>query len=617
MSEQQKQPENEKTPKKPAFILFCHIPPRKEDLNSTSAEESLIAKRIDALYAEHLETILTDPEGHLVLWFDAFESEVLGNLSPADFRQVGSQELRKKRKKKLEGKHYTVTIAGKDHKKRGAWLKDLASHVSSFPKATLLTAFDLVDLLGEMSNVHELGAFLLGDRETVKYDSPKIIDAVLRLRLLGSGVPVFRLDEDVLLPPDDKNACYKLLKKAVAAQIKNVKDHGDGRNIWSTMLSVGYEDKDDEKDLNCWARFSATRPQPALSLEKGAEAVQRATEDESLWELAANTSFVPDLQQQFFEPEQMVRWGAPPTAVISGGLLYLSDAVILDVPPFSNFNLGVMYIDDHLRYALHRELTAFAKVTTMGKNGPLHVRDDDNPVVKYRTGWNAFHKYTLGTYLPQLLYGAIMDAWITAPKVRLKNGTKEVETWPLKLRRIDVKASGETTWDTLREASWRGETRGILADEINKARGGRGIHDEARLRKNLRSVAMDRITVLRDVWGDKKMRGSFAYHWIHGTVRSGACEAFGKVAGATEEEQRTLMSAWAEGMEPGSRAWGVKWTKDNKPDLRIASQLAEDIEVLITDAVNYLRWVRLWPSVVQAIRAVPRGEFGGDPEAWW
>src|SRR5207253_1420952 len=107
--------------------------------------------------------------------------------------------------------------------------------------------------------------------------------------------------------------------------------------------------------------------------------------------------------------------GAHPLyAVISGALLCLSEGAILDLPPFSNFRNNVMWIDDHLKYSLHRAMYHFTSGETLNSEpGLSDARLDDVRVTKARPGISALPAYVLGTYLPTLLWGAIMDAWIT------------------------------------------------------------------------------------------------------------------------------------------------------------------------------------------------------------
>ena len=69
------------------------------------------------------------------------------------------------------------------------------------PRLRFFTALDLYQVFGRITNsdiADRLKTSMVGDTKGIRYDSPKIIEAIVRLRLLGSGVPVFRVDYDVL-----------------------------------------------------------------------------------------------------------------------------------------------------------------------------------------------------------------------------------------------------------------------------------------------------------------------------------------------------------------------------------------------------------------------------------
>jgi hypothetical protein len=70
------------------------------------------------------------------------------------------------------------------------------------PRLRFFTSLDLYKVFGRVKHsdiADRLRSWMVGDTQAMTYDTPKIIEAIVRLRLLGTGVPVFRVDHDVLL----------------------------------------------------------------------------------------------------------------------------------------------------------------------------------------------------------------------------------------------------------------------------------------------------------------------------------------------------------------------------------------------------------------------------------
>jgi len=99
--------------------------------------------------------------------------------------------------------------------------------------------------------------------------------------------------------------------------------------------------------------------------------------------------------------------------VISGAGLCLSDGAILDLPPFSNMRENVMWIDDHLKYALHHELRHFG--SKQGKRHRARVKSALFIQNRHENGLTLkdvrFHtKY----YMERLIRGCLVDSWLRA-----------------------------------------------------------------------------------------------------------------------------------------------------------------------------------------------------------
>lgn len=523
----------------------------------------------------------------LVLFYDAGLRQLLEKIRPILLSELDKAQAKKGIKDDLI-KSVTELKFGNLF---GMALRKLAEDKGLEDNLRILTALDLVDIFSEMSDVQDLRDYFLGEPGNMSYDSPKIIEAIVRLRLLGSGIPVFRLDQDVLFPSEDIPNAYKKLQDAIDTQLKELKEHHVESTIHSTILSADYEEpekaiKRGRPSLIAYSRGYATRVQPALLVKP--DLLKEIKSGSLKWDNYARRSFDKSIAEKFFDNKSLAEWGAPATGVISGALLYMSDGVVLNIPPFSNFSLNVVWIDDHLRYALHRELGDFAQFTASRPGGGyLHVRSD-KCVIKCRTGFENLASYTLCTYLPQLLWGAIFDAWICKEPI-------------LKFRRIE-QGLDLKKWEEKKEEDWKGNLRGFFAERIKQVQMGRIIRDVVKLRNDLRIDALERIKKVREIWGDLKAGDgteTFASCWARHEVPSRLLDIVDTHIDNTDysAEKKKADKEIARGLPD---------------DIILGSVLGNQLEQLITDAVGYLRWAQKWPQVVMVVRSIKRGTLESD-----
>ncbi|MBI1929481.1 hypothetical protein HYR99_35205 [Candidatus Poribacteria bacterium] len=442
------------------------------------------------------------------------------------------------------------------------------------PNVRVVTALDLVDVFGEMSAVEDLQKFLIG-RGEIRYDTPKFIESIVCLRMIGSRVPVLRLDRDVLIPPEGVPFDSAALMYAITQICEGVVEHHDNTQVLATILSANYKTPDNNsEDVMAWNRGYATRILPSLLVPTNPNDVTRYINPGGVsdWEPELRSHFRLKLTQHFYE--DIWQWGAPTTAVISGALLYMNDAVVLNVPPFSNFSQMVMWIDDHLRYVLHREMGDFCRQTQIGfkTNEPLHVQYSDVQVSKYRPA-EGFLLYTVQIYLPSLLWGSFFDYWLCPSPL-------------LKRRGRDVPAADIDRWRQERQDG----RPGILATAVREARAG-CLPDEGLLRERLKKAADERLKVLLSVWGNLRNNKShsFASAWVH--------DKFPKpVKDAMLNAKLKIAPKLPQSVE----------------DFR--DGLKDSFNELLDDTCRYVKWVFEWPHVVSVIRSVPPGEFRSDLE---
>nr|VFK38754.1 MAG: hypothetical protein BECKTC1821D_GA0114238_100560 [Candidatus Kentron sp. TC] len=257
----------------------------------------------------------------------------------------------------------------------------------------------------------------------------------------------------------------------------------------------------------------------------------------------------------------------------------LSDGAILDLPPFSNFQRNVMWIDDYLKYALHRELWHLSQKLVRNKNGGvLTERVPDTHVFKKRPKVENAGYYTLGGYLPTVLYGAIMNAWIQPDHAANLPQTQQNSFPPGVLTRA-LEDALKTGWLNERNAP--------------------------KLKDDLRRVAMERIAEVAEEWEKLKLKNgkgqSLAALWV-----TNPCASPIEDMDETIRKELKIEKEWI--------GWGL--FKDPKSKLNDAENLnpkaREALDILIDDAVNYIEWTPEWPRFIQSVRAVHQGDLRFD-----
>jgi hypothetical protein len=547
-----------------SFVLYCHI--LDEDTERLLAIKSQIKNLLET----------KGKEGLLILFIDTGLQELLSMIHPIQ-RELGRFEA-KQAKKELK----------KDFRKRSKNLRKGANRALSLEKklesnVRVLTALDLVDIFGEMYDVENLKGFILGVHSEIRYDTPKFIEAIVRLRMIGSRVPVLRLDRDVIIPPEKEQCDLESIRERALDLCKEVETHHDTTQVLATILSANYQAPAlNEKNIKVWHRGYATRIFPSLVIPEDQDANKyiklKNKKNEKYWLSQMEKHFNHDLTNDFIN--RLWEWGADPrTAVISGALLYMSDAVVLNVPPFSNFSQPVVWIDDHLRYVLHREMGDFCRQTKHAlkfPSQPLHVFYEDIKVPKHRPAEN-FMLYTAKTYLPSLLWGSFVDYWLC-------------ENNDLKLREDMVKGTHRDDW--LHERKYG--KPGVLAKAVREARAGYR-PDEGKLRQDLIEKAQKRLEEVITIWGqlfdEKNGQYTFVSAWVNDKYPQTLKDVLKKSA---EKSEHIIPSKLPDRID------------------KFEGSLETQFNLLLDDACRYVKWVFEWPHVMSVIRSVPPGEFRSD-----
>jgi hypothetical protein len=358
------------------YVLYSHYGyNEREDFSAYQRGdkvEALEGVRRLLSHCRSLGELLTTPghEGLLVLFFaTGYERflQALAKQKPENIEDLVSRDDLDSRPLR-----YVQEVAG--------YLRSKLKIEGLYHRVRILTCFELNVILGRVNAIFagKFHRYFIGEPAGIRYDAPKIVEAILRLRLLGNGIPVLRIDHDVLFTDEDTGQLPVF--KAIACSILAYQLRLEEPTVSTFLFSASYDFralKQREHSFDSWSRAFATRPYPALIAD--VEVINSIIgldpeEQTSEWNKYVRSHVDDDLARQFYglkpvmsesdiQPdgvEGLTSIGAHPLfSVISGALLCLSEGAILDLPPFSNMGLNVMWIDDHLKYSLHRAMNHF------------------------------------------------------------------------------------------------------------------------------------------------------------------------------------------------------------------------------------------------------------------
>jgi len=574
------------------YVLYTHYNNNEakdfEAWASGTPCEKLKGVRFLTEHLKGLRELLTSPayEGILVMFYAHGFSDCLDGIAAG------------KRRDELLNQNDRVRFAAEVSKSIVAILKNYGElHI----RVRVVTPIDLYDIFGRMnwSIAKDLRWWFIGKSQAIRYDTPKIVEAIVRLRLLGSGVPVFRLDYDVLFRGNENKDLPDLgLFKTVASCLRAYRLRMDEPSVATFLLSASYDTRalmppENSKSFEAWRGAFATRVFPALPIvpEEICKVEGGKGKKQYTWERYAENVFDCALARKFYglasndlateDVAGIGKIGAHPIAsVISGAMLCLSEGAILDLPPFSNFTLNVSWIDDHLKYCLHRELRHLTTIEL--KIEPLlsDAKLDFIMIQKKRAEITDLPSYVLGNYLPTVLWGTVMDAWITADPL-------------IKYRPEYLSTAEQNRWRKIRRY---GRAEGVLAAGLQTAleKGSFTIADRLALRETLIKVGLNRITEVRRQWAKltRPGKGTFASIWAKGSVATFFPQLPERCRGIARK--RLPLNSELTGM------------------VDLNHHLHDDFLTLVDDALEYIEWTLNWPRIMQVVRSVEQGTVKTD-----
>lgn len=468
----------------------------------------------------------------------------------------------------------------------------------------LVSAFRLLDLLKILADTGasgpDLETYLIGPGGRMRYDSSKVIEAVIRIANFSRHVPILRFDDDVIFPRIDdralRRAKMKRSRHGVMKLCRRFDELSANAEINYFVFSGSY------LSPRTTRHFATAPPQSGSATERevpigealngfatrvlqlaevpdvervdhvdpgaGAPAVADALRAVPWSELD------PDKARRFLA--DLWRIGANPfRQVISGAGLCLSDGAILDLPPFSNMQKNVMWIDDHLKFSLHHELGHFGLPKTVAA-----VAQSGTGIGRHSTAWFRQERHPDGItladvrwhtrqYLPRLLRGAVADAWLRE-EPRLKSSAADVS---------------DRTWLRIIKSA-----PGRYARHFNAAI--RGAPTDPHIRQRLEELARSRLQKAVELWSVKAYEGTF----LHLVTTGG-------------HDGRT--TRWRElGFFPTEIPDGLAAAVDS---LGGGSPLDPLVEELIDDFLGYADQVLFWKSFVQSTRFL----LNEQPDVFW
>jgi hypothetical protein len=466
-------------------------------------------------------------------------------------------------------------------------------------RCRIITAARLIDLAALLEaqagrtqsggGPNQIFKLLGGTTSSLKYDAPKVFEAIVRIANIGRHAPIFRFDDDVIF--------YGQRVQDATPNKRNTIAKGTRANI--LRLCERYIELCEDPRVHYFV-YSGSYEQPANPSEKG-QAPKQTTRRSSVLALCngfatrvVQLACVPkgEEPQPMKEPDPMkeakllfdkttlflqtlFKLGANPfRQVISGAGLCLCDSAILDLPPFANMRLNVMWIDDHLKYALHDELGHFGihrRLHHRARVSNCHfkqLRHDGRPTYKDV-------KWHLENYMLRLTLGCVADAWLRQV-ANVKRSNKD-------LKRKEYKELVKNV-------------PGIYAEEFFDVLPRLWQSEQAKLRfkEKLWGLAQERLRDLVKEWGDGDYRGTFLDLFVKGSDH----EEYGTF-------KEYFPAVFKDGMKVAVEAMPKRY-KDAKRKVSVRDEsslsLESAVKILVDDFVDYFELWRMWPRFVQSVR---------------
>jgi hypothetical protein len=456
-------------------------------------------------------------------------------------------------------------------------LREKAGH--PFP-VRIVTAAPLINLLRLLdANARQYSQFqrpyfqfFAGGANQLRYDGSKVVEGAIRIGNIGRQVPIFRFDDDVIFfggrtPGTNRAREIKRTRSGILRLCERYHQLSVDPEVHYFVYSGRYAEP---KELE---PASSRANEAAILNGFATRVVQLASLPEHTPVRKEETARVSSGKAACFL-QDLYHYGANPLGqVISGAGLCLSDSAILDLPPFSNMRLNVVWIDDHLKYALHHELGHLGvrrrtRHSARVQKARFSQLRREGPPTYENVRWH------LQVYMLRLILGCVADAWL-----RNHPGLKRT-----------LKELGRANYDALMmhvPGYYAREfldvlPRGWSTDGKRKLDFQRGLWKAARVR----------LTEIVEAWDREEFRDTFLGVFVDGM---------------SHPRHREFRDYLPKGIGAGLRvavqqlpaeypeALAIEGSIDD-PDLDVA------LKVLVEDFVEYFELVLFWKYFTQSVR---------------
>lgn len=225
-------------------------------------------------------------------------------------------------------------------------------------------------------NAKRLNDLLLGAGSQLFYDSPKVVEAIIRLARRHNNEPVLRFDEDVIINGESVKTLIEVYDNMVA----------NGEQYFFFSGSYRTNDRERESEM-FWLNDFAVRTH-FLSIP-----------DNGDYKLDVK------LAEKFIQ--QISTIGADVyNQPVSGAGLCISPMAIMQLPPFANVGRNIIWIDDAIKRALH---------VGIGDIAPSAVREVQRARFNQdRYGGTVIRQkdmdWGIQNYVPRLVHGCLMHS---------------------------------------------------------------------------------------------------------------------------------------------------------------------------------------------------------------
>jgi len=384
---------------------------------------------------------------------------------------------------------------------------------------------------------------LAGKEERFTYDSPKFVEAIIRIvrgiHYPHTQFPIFRIDEDV-----------EVNETAIGLLLDHAREVMQSPDL--CFFSGGYGRYGEPLDpVNDYAvRLHWLVDPHSHTLSNQSSCFLRDLGEFGATQVSTDKPVSNFLRDWFKELKREPSANRASQQVISGAGLFMSFLAIHTLPPFMNFRTLVTWIDDHLKRQLHEALGHLSHPPETIEHVENALFRQDRHPGGITEGWIDWAK---DVYFERLLSGCIMHALITTP-------------------------AGE-----------KGEL--AIAVEAVVLRGYRVTFDEEDLRGRLDTVATQTALAVLNLWAHADYGNSMLRTWAEGMLKRISSWLFhvDDFRESTKTEPTRLAIRLRDAQDPLSRYLLEQFASEAQEELKAydgSAPLSQPMKNIVVDKLN-------------------------------